>query len=210
MVTDQFNNPDIKVVAICGSLREVSYTRFALGYALEGAKELKASTKLIDIKDYNLVFCRPDQDESLYPDDVFKLRKEVQEANGIILGSPEYHGGYTGVLKNALDLMSFKEFQSKIVGLIGVAGGSMGAINTVNGLRIVCRNIRSWVLPLQVSIPNVRKFFDEEGKVLDSNLEDRIMEVGRQVAKFSFLHTSKQIKKFLEEWEQGPENPGGD
>jgi FMN reductase len=210
MGIDQYSNADIKVVAICGSLREVSYTRFALGYALEGAKEFKASIKLIDLKDYNLAFCRPDQDESLYSDAVFRLRKEVQEANGIILGSPEYHGGYTGILKNAFDLMSFKEFQSKIVGLIGVAGGSMGAINTVNGLRIVCRNIRSWVLPLQVSIPNVRKAFDEGGKVLDSNLENRLMEVGRQMAKFSFLHTSKKINQFLEEWEQGPENPGGD
>jgi len=92
MGIDQGNSSNIKVVAICGSLREVSYTRFALNYALQGAKELKAATKLIDLKDYNLAFCKPDQEESLYPEDVFRLRDDVKKANGIILGTPEYHG----------------------------------------------------------------------------------------------------------------------
>ena len=105
--------------------------------------------------------------------------------------------------------MGFREFQSKVVGLIGIAGGSAGAINTVNGLRIVCRNLRSWVLPLQVSIPNAKNKFDDHGEPLNPNLKERLKEVGRQVTKFAFLHNSKQIKEFLQLWEQGPQNPGG-
>ncbi|OLS27609.1 MAG: FMN-dependent NADPH-azoreductase [Candidatus Heimdallarchaeota archaeon LC_3] len=196
-----------KIVAICGSLRQKSFTRFALNIALKGAEELKAQTYLVDLRDYNLPFYDENED---YPEDVFRLRRNVSEAQGIILGSPEFHGGYTGILKNALDLMGFREFQSKIVGLIGIAGGAAGAINTVNGLRIVCRNLRSWVLPLQVSIPNAKNEFDDQGHPFNSNLEERLKEVGRQVTKFSFLHNSEQIKEFLQLWEQEPQNSGGE
>jgi NAD(P)H-dependent FMN reductase len=44
-------------------------------------------------------------------------------ATGIIIGTAEYHGGYSGVLKNALDLMGFAEFEGKTIGLLGVSGG---------------------------------------------------------------------------------------
>ncbi len=31
------------------------------------------------------------------------------------LGTPEYHAGYSGVLKNALDYMGFAEFEGKMI-----------------------------------------------------------------------------------------------
>jgi hypothetical protein len=34
-------------------------------------------------------------------------------------------------------------------------------------------------------------------------------EVGRQVARFTFLHSSEQAREFLRLWETAPENPGG-
>ncbi len=43
--------------------------------------------------------------------------EEVAGAQGIILGTPEYHGSFSGVLKNALDLMGFDEFEGKMIGL---------------------------------------------------------------------------------------------
>jgi multimeric flavodoxin WrbA len=61
----------------------------------------------------------------------------VRAAQGIILATPEYHGGYSGVLKNALDLMGFEEFEGKVRGLVGVSGGGMGAFGSLNNLRAV-------------------------------------------------------------------------
>ena len=63
------------------------------------------------------------------------LRRTVQGAHSIIWGTPEYHGGPSGVLKNALDLMGFDEFQGKVVGLVGTSGGEMGATNALNSPR---------------------------------------------------------------------------
>ena len=101
----------IRVVGISGSLRNNSYTRMAVKIALQGAEKLGAQTQLIDLRDYDLVFCDGKEDESIYPEDVFRLRRDVQWAQRIVLGTPEYHGSFSGVLKNALDLMGFAEFE---------------------------------------------------------------------------------------------------
>ena len=119
-----------RVIGICGSLREGSYTRRIIQIALEGAAAAGAQVEIVDLRDYKLVFFG-DQDEDDYPEDVFKLRQTVRDSHGIILGTPEYHGSLSGVLKNALDLMGFAEFEGKMIGLVGVSGGRMGAVNIV-------------------------------------------------------------------------------
>jgi NAD(P)H-dependent FMN reductase len=181
----------------------------ALSVALQGAQEIGATTQLVDLRDYELIFCDGKQDERHYPEDVFNLRRAVREANGIILGTPEYHGSFSGVLKNAIDLMGFKEFESKIIGLIGVAGGSMGAANALNGLRVVGRSVHAWVLPEQVSIPKARDVFDAAGKLNDETTEERLKELGRQVTRIAYLHASGKAREFIEVWENAPDNPGG-
>ena len=197
------------VVGICGSIRNGSYTRLAVQIALQGAQEVGVQTRLIDLKDYHLVFCDGKEDESTFPEDVFKLRREVSQAGGIILGTPEYHGGVSGVLKNALDLMGFDEIEGKMIGLVGVSGGALGAVHALNSLRAVGRALHAWVIPEQASIPEAWKVFDESGNLKDSDLEKRVKEVGRQVARFAYLHTSEKAQEFLRAWEGAPVNPGG-
>ena len=199
----------IQVAGICGSLRKGSFTRMALHVALAGAKEAGAQTRLLDLSEYHLIFCDGKEDESGYPKDVFTLREEVRAAQGIILATPEYHGGYSGVLKNALDLMGFEEFEGKMLGLVGVSGGGMGAFGAMNNLRAVGRALHAWVIPEQASIPEAYKVFDASGTLKDSALEKRLKEVGRQVARFAYLHTSEQAQEFLRAWEGAPVNPGG-
>lgn len=202
-------NP-IRIVGIPGSLRPGSFTRMAVNVALAGAKELKCDVKLIDLAAYKLPFCDGGEDETKLPPDVFKLREEVKQAHGIILGTPEYHGGYSGVLKNALDLMGFDEFEGKMIGLIGVAGGAMGAFSALESLRNIGRALHAWVIPEQASIPQAWKEFDEQGNLKDPKLDKRVKEVGRQVARFAYLHASCKTNDFLKQWESAVENPGGE
>ena len=197
------------VIGICGSIRRGSYTRMAVQIALQGAQEVGARTRLIDLNDYRLAFCDAKDDESTYPEDVFKLRREVSQAQGIILGTPEYHGSFSGVLKNALDLMGFDEIEGKMIGLVGVSGGALGAANALNGLRTIGRALHAWVVPEQASIPEAWNAFDESGTLKDSDLEKRVKEVGRQVARFAYLHKSEKAQEFLRAWESAPLNPGG-
>ncbi len=199
----------VLVVGICGSLRSGSYTLSAVKIALQGAEEVGAQTRLIDLRDYRLVFCDGKEDESGYPEDVYRLRREVKEARGIILGTPEYHGGFSGVLKNALDLMGFDEIEGKMLGLVGVSGGALGAVHALSSLRAIGRALHAWVIPEQAAISEAWKVFDESGNLKDSAVEKRIKDVGRQVARFAYLHTSEKALDFLRAWEGAPENPGG-
>jgi FMN reductase len=197
----------IRVVGICGSLRPGSHTHQALTVALRGAEEADAETQLIDLRDYRLVFC--DGGDEL-PADVARLRADVKRAHGIIFATPEYHGGYSGVLKNALDLMGFDEIEGKMIGLVGVSGGAMGGFAALNSLREVGRALHAWVVPEQAAVPHVSDAFDDDGNCTDAGVEKRLKAVGRQVAKFASLHNSEHFREFLKLWEAAPLNPGAE
>jgi len=203
-------NLKIRVVGIGGSLRAGSFTQQALAVALRGAAEAGAETKLIDLRDYQLSLCDGNDNEAQYPPGVFRLREEVKRAHGILLATPEYHGSFSGVLKNALDLMGFDEFEGKLVGLVGVSGGRMGAVSALNTLRNIGRTLHAWVVPEQASLPQVHQLFDGAGNLKDKDLEKRVKEVGRQVAKFAELHSCDKVKEFLTLWQEAPANPGGE
>ena len=200
-------NTEIKIIAICGSLRESSHTRRALEISLAGAKQVGVKIELIDLRTYNLVFCDGNS-KNEYPQDVLKLRERVRSAHGVILGTPEYHGSYSGVLKNALDLMGFDEFEGKMIGLVGVSAGVLGANNAISTLRSVGRSLHAWVVPDQVSIPLADSIF-ADGNV-EARIEKRLLNLGRQVARFSYLHSSTHAQEFIEAWEAGPSNPGAE
>jgi FMN reductase len=199
--------PTIRIVGISGSLRTGSYTRRAVECALLGAAEAGAQTQLIDLTEYQLVF-RDGKDETAYPNDVFRLRQDVKQATGVILGTPEYHGSFSGVLKNSLDLMGFDEFEGKMIGLVGVSGGRMGAFDALNSLRNIGRALRAWVIPEQASVPEAWKVFTDDGRISDPQLEERLKDVGRQVARFARLHKCENALEFLSNWQKAQANPG--
>lgn len=201
---------EILVAGLSGSLREMSYTRMAVRIALDGAEEAGARVRMLDLRDYELVFCEGKDDEVEYPAGVHRLRGDLEAAQGIVIGTPEYHGGMSGVLKNALDLMGFPQFEGKMVGLVGVSGGAMGALGALGSLRNIGRSLHAWVIPEQAFVPHAPDAFDAEGRLRDEGLYRRVHEVGRQVARFAHLHTSEMAQEFLRAWVGAPENPGGE
>ncbi|MFZ0593108.1 MAG: NADPH-dependent FMN reductase [Bryobacteraceae bacterium] len=198
--------PEIKVVAIGGSLRVDSYTTIALRIALEGAEEMAAGTCLLNLRDFNLAFAGLDDSDS--NPGILRLREQVRGAHGILLGTPEYHGSFSGVLKNALDLMGFEEFEGKMIGLVGVSAGRMGAFDALNTLRNVGRALHAWVVPEQVSIPEATKVFNG-GELKDQETVQRLRHLGSSVAEFARLHACGRAREFVESWEAALENPGG-
>ena len=193
----------IRITGVCGSLSENGATLKALRVALSGAAEYEVETELFELRDLNLVFygsVPPDE----YPPDVLKLRQALRGSRGIILATPEYHGSLTGALKNMLDLMSIDDFETKIIGLVGVAGGHIGAINSLNTMKTICRNLHSWVLPQEVSIANSGQAFNSEGNAVDPALEDRLRNVGRQVVKFATVQQKVQHDEFMDMWKSLP------
>lgn len=161
----------VKIVGIAGSLRDNSYSALALQQAITRVKALGAEVETLDLRTMNLPFCNGGDEYPDYPD-VVTLRNTVKEADGLILATPEYHGSVSGVIKNALDLMSFEHLSDKVVGLISVLGGQSNN-NALNDLRIIMRWVHGWVIPEQVAIGQAWQAFNEEGKLLDEKLSQR-------------------------------------
>ena len=168
------------VVAICGSLRDHSYTRLSLEHALGAAAERGASTELLDLREWDLPIYDADADDA---GDAPEFRERVRAADSIVLGTPMYHGSFASPLKTALDYCGFDEFEKKTVGLVGIAGGSF-PITALEHLRSVCRSLDAWVIPHQAAVPRASGKF-EDGQFVDDGLAGRVATVGEEAVRFA-------------------------
>ncbi|WP_331233528.1 NADPH-dependent FMN reductase [Natronorarus salvus] len=167
------------VVAVCGSLREDSHTRKGLKEVLAGAEERGATGELLDLREYDLPPLIPGSE----PGDAKAFTGAIREADSVVLGTPMYHGSYSGVLKNAVDYCGFDEFEDTTVGLFCVAGGAF-PITALEHLRSVCRALDAWVLPYQAAVPRSRSAFDDEG-IADEKLRERVRTLGERVVEYA-------------------------
>ncbi|MEA3139256.1 MAG: reductase [Gammaproteobacteria bacterium] len=100
------------------------------------------------------------------------LVTELARADGIILGSPGYHGSISGLVKNALDYAEDLRadvrpyFSGRAVGCIATAAGWPGAVNTLNALRDIVHALRGWPTPLGAAINSTENVFDDTGHCL--------------------------------------------
>ncbi len=209
MTTPSSETTRIHVVGVCGSLRSGSFTRMALREALRGAEGPGVTTQLLDLDAFDLPFCRGKDNQTTYGENVHRFRAALREADGILIATPEYHGSFSGVVKNALDLAGFEEFEGKMVGLIGVSGGRNGASDALNTLRAIGRSLHAWVVPSQATLSSAWEAFQENGDTRDPQDAHRLRAVGREVARFARLHKCGEHLQFLKEWEAAPVNPGG-
>jgi len=161
-----------------------STTKQAVQIVLDAAKEAGATVEMIHLADWKMPIYDDREDTSTYPEVVHTFIKAISEADGLVIGSPEYHGTITGSLKNALDFLEGRHLRDKQVALIGTAGGSMGAINTVNALQLIMRNLHAWPLPSSPSIPSAYNAFTPEGKLKDERLQARMELLGKQLVQF--------------------------
>jgi NAD(P)H-dependent FMN reductase len=168
------------VVALCGSLSDDSGTRIALETALDAASDAGATTRLVDLREYDLP---PRDGDDRDAGDAPELRAHVAEADAVILGTPMYHGSYSAPLKNALDYCGRDEFGGKAVGLLSVAGGSFPR-QALGHLRTVCRALDAWALPLQVAVPNSGDSFADAG-FADEDLAARVRRLGEEVVDYA-------------------------
>ena len=124
----------IKLVAFCGSLRKASFNRMALNAFIE---RLPAGTsaQIIEI-DWPLY--NADIQAQGFPDKVQAAQKATIEADGLVLVTPEYNYGPSGVLKNAIDWLSRmtpQPFAAKPIAMFGASGGVLGTARAQYQLR---------------------------------------------------------------------------
>lgn len=123
--------------------------------------------------------------------DADRLKEIVGAADSVVLGTPNYHGSYSGALKNALDYCGRDEFAGTTVGLLEVAGGQFPGTALVH-LRTVCRTINAWPLPTAVAIPNAHTQITDDG-VRDQRIAERIDRLGRELVAYAGVAAYPEI-----------------
>lgn len=109
------------------------------------------------------------QDQEPIDDKLQEASNIFQAADALIFVSPEYHGSYTGVLKNAVDHF-WGEFSKKVIGVVVTGSGKFGGINASHQLQHLILSLGAFPMPKKLIIPFVQKAFDVHGEPVDSKL----------------------------------------
>jgi len=156
------------ILGIPGSLRRNSYS----GAVLRGLQEIASDRARIDIFPLDLVpLYNADLDGDDKPASVVTLKNAIRDCAGLVLSSPEYNYGTSGVLKNALDWVSRPGYQSvlkdKPVLIVTSSPGLVGGVRAQGQLRQTLAATLSRVITVpEVVISQVNKKV-QEGRLVD-------------------------------------------
>jgi chromate reductase len=172
---DEAAKKGIRIVGILGSVRPGNYTAHA--FALVSDEIRRHSDIHLDIVDPG-VLRLPFPGEGGDRPEPGKLRELVSQATGVIFATPEYHGSFSSVTKLVIENLGYPSVLSgKPVTLLGVAGGEIGAVKSLEALASVCSHVGALVLPGPVSVARVSEVFDAQGRCQDPKIEKRIRSV---------------------------------
>jgi FMN reductase len=176
------------IVAVGGTLRPGSSTEKAMQHVLKAAARAGARTRLISGAALELPMYQPEN-----PGRTAAARDLVAQlalADGIILGSPGYHGSISGLIKNALDYAEDLRgdprpyFSGRAVGCIATAGGWPGAVNTLSALRDIVHALRGWPTPMGAAINSSEAVFDGSGQCVNPRVAQMLDLIADEVMDF--------------------------
>jgi chromate reductase len=165
----------INVLGISGSLRKKSFNTAALRAAQEMAPK-EMTINIFDIAPIPLY--NEDIREQGFPEPVEEFRRQIKNADAILIVTPEYNYSIPGVLKNAIDWASRppeEPFDGKPMAIMGASPSMFGSARSQYHLRQAFVYLNPYILNRpEVMISNADKKFDENGKLTDDKTREFI------------------------------------
>jgi chromate reductase, NAD(P)H dehydrogenase (quinone) len=169
----------IQVLGIVGSLRDDSYNLALLRAAGDVAGESMSIhiAELGDIPPFN-----EDVEATGDPEPVQELKRQIAEADALLIATPEYQHGVPGVLKNALDWASRPPGKAPLHGkptaIMGATPGDFGTARAQEQLRqtLIYNNCPMVKVP-EVLVANAEDKVDEEGEFSDQETLDFVAQL---------------------------------
>lgn len=179
------------IVGIGGTTRPGSSGEKALRVALGHAERAGARTRLFGGPELAaLPLYAPEKPERNEAE--LALVEAVRQADGVLVATPGYHGGVSGLVKNALDLLEDLRgderpyLDGRAVGCIVVAAGWQGTGVTLSALRDIVHALRGWPTPLGVTINTVAvQAFAPDGSCTDPATDGQLATLAGQVLHFA-------------------------
>jgi FMN reductase len=177
------------ILVIGGSTRPDSSGELAARIAGRGAESVGADVTYILGRDLMLPIYDTETPERT--EQAKALIAAMRSCDGIIVVSPGYHGGISGMIKNALDYAEDMNKDTRVYldgcafGSIAVAYGAQATVTTLHQLRQVAHALRAWPTPLGGSINSASTSLKagEEDEAAVALLDT----IGRQVAEFAMM-----------------------
>ena len=167
------------IVGIAGSLRRASWNRGLIRAAVEGAPDgieiVTLDLALVPLYDQDV----EDQGD---PPSVVALKDVIRLADALLIATPEYNNGMTGVLKNAIDWASrpvaASVLRDKPVAVMGASPGPGAAARAQQQVRDAVIYTGGCVLPEpELLVGGALDKFDDAGNVTDPELRKRVVEL---------------------------------
>jgi chromate reductase, NAD(P)H dehydrogenase (quinone) len=178
-------NGRLVVCGIAGSLRRGSYNlallRAAQGLAPEGM-DVRIFDRMAEIPLYN-----QDVEADGDPEPVRALKLAIEEADALLIATPEYNHGVPGVLKNAIDWASRPPRGSVLAGkpaaLFGASPGVTGTARAQSQLRQAFVFTDTPALPQpEILVYRAHEKFDAEGRLTDEKTREFVGRLLRDLA----------------------------
>lgn len=193
--------PAPRILLLYGSLRERSFSRFAVEEAARLLELFGAETRIFDPSDLPLPDQVPNDDHPA----VHELRALSLWSEGQVWCSPERHGAITGIMKAQIDhlpleMKGMRPTQGRTLAVMQVSGGSQ-SFNAVNTLRLLGRWMRMLTIPNQSSVSMAYQEFDEGGRMRASSFYDRIVDVMEELVRITVLmrpHAAQLVDRYSE------------
>lgn len=180
----------LKLLALSGSARAASHNLKLVRAMAAGATAAGATVTVIDWSQFVLPVFNEDI-EGETPPAAVQLKILFAQAQGFLIAEPENNGGYSALMKNAIDWVSRplpgaptgSVFKNKPVVIAGATTGRWGAVRSLRQLREVLGYLGCIVLPDTLSINEAGKAFDAEGRLLDAKTAELAAATGAALAR---------------------------
>jgi chromate reductase len=166
------------IVGISGSLRRGSVNTALLQAA---AAAMPEGTRLDILSIADVPLYNEDVEAAAFPPAVTALKQAIVDADALLLATPEYNNGIPGVMKNALDWASrphadkARVFRGKPVAIVGASLGQWGTVHAQQEWLPICHGLEMQLWSgARLLVPNASKVFDENGKLIDPKLAERL------------------------------------
>lgn len=168
------------ILAIPGSIRAGSYNRLLLKAASQYAPPglpIRLYEEMASIPLFSEDLERATH--ALGPDVIVRFRRQVAEADGLLIATPEYNQSIPGVLKNAIDWLSRpgpeEVLAGKPVAVIGASAGPWGTRLAQAALRQTLFAAESVVLPrVGLYVREAARVFDSNGRLIDPSIKKQL------------------------------------
>lgn len=164
------------IVGFGGSTRSGSSGERLVRGVLAEAERLGATTRMFGGPEL-AALPHYSPEEPVRSEEQTEFVEAVRKADGLVIGSPGYHGGVSGLVKNAIDLLEdLKDdrrvyFSERAIGLVVVAAGWQACGVTLQAMRGIVHAMRGWPTPIGIAVNTVeQKPFDANGIVSDPDI----------------------------------------